>query len=74
MSGRITNLLSYGFAMVKRFVLLPFAKARYHGKQIWLVCERGTDARDNGYHMFRYLCRLPLSDLYRSITMSVWRY
>jgi len=55
MSGRITNLLSYGFAMVKRFVLLPFAKARYHGKQIWLVCERGTDARDNGYHMFRYL-------------------
>lgn len=24
---------------------------------MWIICERKTDARDNGYHFFRYLCR-----------------
>lgn len=24
-------------------------------KKLWLFCERGTDARDNGYWMFRYM-------------------
>lgn len=33
----------------------PIAKLKYGKKPVWLVCERGTDARDNGYHMFRYL-------------------
>lgn len=42
-------------AMAKRFLLLPIAKIKFRGKTVWLVCERGTDARDNGYHMFRYL-------------------
>lgn len=23
---------------------------------VWLVCERGSDARDNGYWFFKYLC------------------
>ena len=52
---RITKLKQFIFAMVKRFFLLPIAAARFHGKHVWLVCERGNDARDNGYHMFRYL-------------------
>ena len=52
---RITKLKQFIFAMVKRFFLLPIATARFHGKHVWLVCERGNDARDNGYHMFRYL-------------------
>ena len=24
-------------------------------RELWLVCERGNDARDNGYWFYRYL-------------------
>ena len=52
---RMKKLVNYLLAVIKRLVLLPIARLKYGKKQIWLVCERGTDARDNGYHMFRYL-------------------
>ena len=25
-------------------------------RKLWLISERGSDARDNGYHFFKYLC------------------
>ena len=52
---RIKKLFIYLFAKIKCLVLSPAAKLKYGKKPVWLVCERGTDARDNGYHMFRYL-------------------
>lgn len=30
--------------------------ARISHNNVWLVCERGSDARDNGYWFFKYLC------------------
>lgn len=27
----------------------------FNSRPVWLVCERGNDARDNGYWMFKYL-------------------
>ncbi|MBQ6268069.1 MAG: CDP-glycerol glycerophosphotransferase family protein [Clostridia bacterium] len=39
---------------LKYYLLYPFA-ALYRSRDIWIVAERGTDARDNGFHMFRYL-------------------
>ena len=45
----------YHLARLTRLLLLPIAKLKFRGKEVWLVCERGVDARDNGYHMFRYL-------------------
>lgn len=50
MADKLSKALSFIHSMAKRLVLLPFRK-----KHVWLVCERGTDARDNGYHMFKYL-------------------
>ena len=50
MTDRVVKFFRFAYAMAKRLVLLPFRK-----KGVWLVCERGTDARDNGYHMFRFL-------------------
>ena len=47
--------LAYFLARMKRLALLLPAKLKYGRKPVWLVCERGADARDNGYHMFRYL-------------------
>lgn len=35
--------LSYIFRLIPRY------------RNVWLVCERGYDARDNGYHFFKYL-------------------
>lgn len=34
-----------------------FAKHLPAYKDLWLVSERKTDARDNGYHLFCYLCK-----------------
>lgn len=45
----------YYLAMLTRCLLLPLARLKFRGRDVWLVCERGSDARDNGYHMFRYL-------------------
>lgn len=37
------------------WLLFPIAKLLYGNKRVWIVCERGDDARDNGYFMFKYL-------------------
>lgn len=37
------------------YILFPVARLKYRGRTIYLIAERGTDARDNGYHMFRYI-------------------
>ena len=33
----------------------PLARLYGRTRNIWIICERGTDARDNGYHMFKFL-------------------
>ena len=45
----------YLLAKTIQFFLTPVAKLKYGNKKIWIVSERGHDARDNGYHMFVYL-------------------
>ena len=37
------------------FILFLPAILFYKSKHYWLVSERGTDARDNGYWMFKFL-------------------
>ena len=38
-------------------IISPFAKLGGKYKNLWLVAERGEDARDNGYHFFKYMCK-----------------
>lgn len=33
-----------------------FMKRKPEYKDLWLISERKTDARDNGYHFFKYMC------------------
>lgn len=47
--------MGYLWEMVKYYALFPVALWKYRGREIWLVSERGTDARDNGYHFYKYL-------------------
>lgn len=32
-----------------------FLRSRGKYQDLWIISERGTDARDNGYHLFRYI-------------------
>lgn len=47
------DLLSVFPMMVGFFASVPF---RILHKNIWLICERENEARDNGYWFFKYLC------------------
>ena len=42
------------FPMAIALVIKPFYNKRYNGS--WLVCEEPLEARDNGYHFFKYMC------------------
>lgn len=53
---RMKRAMDYVTLCTIHFLLKPVARMRYGGRNIWIVCERGTDARDNGYHFFRYVC------------------
>lgn len=48
--GLLRELLLY-------LLLYPAARLLYGRRNIWLLAERGTDARDNAYHLYRYIRR-----------------
>lgn len=56
---RILSKIPIAYVMLKEllkyYILFPIALWKYRGRTIYLIAERGTDARDNGYHMFRYI-------------------
>ncbi|WP_192986677.1 CDP-glycerol glycerophosphotransferase family protein [Carnobacterium mobile] len=37
------------------FVFLKIFKRNLYQQSIWLVCEKPNEARDNGYHLFKYI-------------------
>lgn len=38
-------------------VIAPFVKNKTKYKNLWLISERGIDARDNGYYLFKYITK-----------------
>jgi len=48
--SRIRFILSF----IRVLVCLPFGYLLHSKRDVYIFCERGTDARDNGYHMFKY--------------------
>ena len=56
---KIPNIFGYLKCMALYFfagIISLFLKRRPFYKNLWLIAERGADARDNGYHFFKYLC------------------
>jgi len=43
------------FPMITAVMLKPFYKKKY--EKAWLICEEPREARDNGYHFFKYMCQ-----------------
>ena len=53
---RIFRVLNYYFKFFVSYILAFFIKVFCKKKRnIWLISERGTDARDNGYFFYKYL-------------------
>ena len=51
------------------YLITPIAYLLYKKKYPWIICERGTDARDNGYAMYKYLkCDKPFVNVYYLIS------
>ena len=42
------------FPMTIALIIKPIYRNRY--RDTWLVCEEPAEARDNGYHFFKYMC------------------
>lgn len=56
LKDRLVGLL----AVLRYFLALmtvPFLKKDPRYQKLWILAERGTDARDNGSHLFRYIRR-----------------
>lgn len=45
----------YLLCLLAAGAVAPFVKKNEKYSNLWLIAERGTDARDNGYHLFKYL-------------------
>lgn len=52
---RVQRAGTYVRLCATHILLKPIAQLLYRKKHIWIVSERGTEARDNGYHLFRYI-------------------
>ena len=52
---RLQRAATYVRLLATHILLTPIAKMLCLSKHIWIVSERGTDARDNGYHLYRYI-------------------
>lgn len=49
------RIIWYVIEIIEYHMLLLFGKIIYWNRCIYVISERGTDARDNGFHMFRYM-------------------
>lgn len=47
--------IHFSLAAIKYVLLYPVSQHIYINRSVWLIAERGMEARDNGYHMFRYI-------------------
>ena len=51
---KIKRIFGYLFEGLVYFFLYPVARLIYKNREIYLFAERGVDARDNAYHLYRY--------------------
>lgn len=53
--SKIYHGFIYVFYLCLYFVVFPFAYFFCRRKHVWIINERGYDARDNGMHFFKYV-------------------
>lgn len=55
MRKKIIRNICYRCKLLLAYVYLHLFKRDILRKEIWLITEKRTEARDNGYHLFKYL-------------------
>lgn len=50
---KLSRYLAITIKYALAIIVLPFAKHKY--RDLWIIAERGFDARDNAYHLFKYI-------------------
>lgn len=45
----------YLFYFIPAYIISLFEVKKLSKEEIWLICERGDEARDNGYHLYKYI-------------------
>ena len=53
--NKIIKFIKYLIEFVKYIILFPIAILLYSKRKIYIISERGYDARDNGYIFFKYM-------------------
>ena len=54
---RILQLIRFVCMITAAVIASFFVRFRKKYKELWIVSERGSDARDNGYHFFKYITK-----------------
>ena len=52
---KIIHILLFASQYCLYYLLTPIALLLYKNKYPWIICERGDDARDNGYIFYKFL-------------------
>lgn len=52
---KLIHGIIYIFYIALFYLLFPISNLFFYRKKIWIINERGYDARDNGYHFFKYV-------------------
>ena len=52
--NKACRIFRYFLETIKYLALYPVARMYYRNRRIYLLAERGTDARDNAYHLYRF--------------------
>lgn len=54
--GKIIRLGSFFLKLIAAYILAPFVKLFCPSlRNVWIISERGNDARDNGYFFYRHM-------------------
>ena len=57
MFKQIYRNIKYRILIIVAFLYLHIFKRNLINEEIWLISEKRTEARDNGYHLFKYLAK-----------------
>lgn len=55
--AKLTAYISCAVRYALAWLILPFIRNKQKYKNLWLIAERGIDARDNAYYLFKYITK-----------------
>lgn len=52
---KLTRYISCAVKCGAAYICAPFVREKDKYRDLWIIAERGVDARDNGYYLFKYI-------------------